>query len=554
MRVSEVILEILSQYGVRHVFGMPGDAINDFTFAIKNRDDMDFVLVRHEEAGAFAAGAQAKLTGGLACCMGTAGGGAIHLLNGLYDAKLDRAPVIAITGQVATQFIGTGYHQEVDLEWLFADSTVYSKTVMDEDQLPGVMLEACKAAMSQRGPAHINVPTNVAGRTITSKRRDFRIALASGETRPCEPSLQTAAELIDGAERVAILAGIGAATGGDEVVKLARRLKAPIVRTLRAKDWIDEDHPDCVGGLGLLGGAPGSRAMEDCDLLIIVGADYPYVDFYPEKAKTIQIEPDVRQLGKRTAIDGPLNGHARPTVEALLEMVSEKTDDSFRADILSRHEKQRQSWAEQEKSDASPIRPQRLMAELAACAPDDAVFLCDTGTANAWTARHLPVKPGQRFTLSSGLGTMAFAMPGAIGAQLAFPDRPVVAIAGDGGFAMLMADFVTAVRYELPITVVVLENRKLGFIALEQEGKGLPEHMIDLVNPDFVAFAEACGGVGLRVEKPEEIREAMGEAFSNGQATVVSVAVAPDELIMPPKITLEQAYHFGLAKLREALN
>ncbi len=553
MRVADLLLDILSRHGVRHVFGVPGDAINDLTYGLRQRDDMDFILVRHEEAGAFAAAAQAKLTGRLACCMGTAGGGAIHLLNGLYDAKMDRAPVIAITGQVATDYIGTGYHQEVDLERLFSDVAVYSKTVMTEDQLPGVMLEACKAALSQSGVAHINLPTNVAGRRVRADREDFTIGSELGETQPCEPSLRGAAELINGADKVAILAGIGAAGARAEVLALSQKLKAPIARTLRAKDWIDEDQALCIGGLGLLGGAPASEAMEDCDLLLMIGTDYPYRDFYPKGAKIVQIEAVAQNMGKRTGVDAPLHGHARPTLLALDPLLTEKTGTLFAEKLADAKAKQRASWAQEETSDAKPIRPQRLLAEVHKAAADDAIFLCDTGTSNAWTARHLIITENRRFTLSSSLGTMAFALPGAIGAQLAFPDRQVIAIAGDGGFAMLMADFVTAVKYDLAITCVVLDNAKLGFIALEQEGKGLPEHSIDLLNPDFAQFAQACGGVGVRVEDPDDLAEALRIAFASSRPTVVSVAVNPDELIMPPKITLDQAYHFGLAKIREAL-
>jgi len=531
MRAGELIVEILTQYGVRHVFGMPGDAINDLTFAMHGRDDIDFVLVRHEEAGAFAASAAAKLTGRLGVCMGTAGGGAIHLLNGLYDAALDHAPVLAITGQVPTEFIGTGYHQEVDLERLFAEPCVYSRAVTDPGQLPGVLLEAVKAALAERGPAHINLPTNVGSQRVATR----------------------AAEVINAAGKVAILAGIGAASARDEVIALARHLKAPILRTLRAKDWIDDDHPDCAGGLGLLGGTAGSKAMEGCDCLILIGADYPYRDFYPKSACVVQIEPDLRRMGKRAEIDAPLVGHARPTIEALLPELAEKSDETFRGSILARHRETRKANRKGETSDAAPIRPERLMAEIGAAAPEDAIFTCDTGTANAWTARHLAVGAGQRFTLSSGLGTMGFALPGAIGAALAHPGRRVIAIAGDGGFAMLMADFVTAARLGLPITVVVLDNAKLGFIALEQEGKGLPEHSIDLVNPDFCAFAEACGGIGVRVEAPGDLAPALSRAMEAPGASVVSVATDPDAVIMPPRITLAQAYHFGLSKLRENL-
>lgn len=554
MRVADLILDILSAHGVHDVFGVPGDAINDITYAIKRRDDMRFILVRHEEAGAFMASAQAKLSGRLAACVGTSGPGAIHLLNGLYDAKLDHAPVIAITGQVPTQYIGTGYHQEVDLEGLFSDVAEYSKTVMTEDQLPGLVLEACKAAIAAPGVAHISLPTDVAGRNMKPDRCDFAIGSEKGETRPCDPSLEEAVRLIDEAENIAILAGIGAAGARAELLALSDRLNAPIARTLRAKDFIDEDVEACIGGLGLLGGVPASDAMDACDLLLIVGADYPYRSFYPKQAKIVQIEPAPARMGRRAAVAGPLRGHAKPTLDALLERIAEKKSDEFYRSIqdAKRHWRSAQEKAEQ--SDSKPIKPQRLIAEIAAAAPDDAIFLCDTGTSTAWTARHLPVGEGQRYTLSSSLASMAFAMPGAIGAQLLYPDRKVIAIAGDGGFAMLMGDFVTATRYGLPIVCVVLNNDKLGFIALEQEAKGLPEHSIDLLNPDFVAFAQACGGVGFRIEEPAEISPALEEALGSEKPSLLDVRVDPKELIIPPRITLEQAANFGLAKVKEFLS
>ena len=292
MTAADMILDILAAHGVRDIFGMPGDAINDFTDALRRRDDMRFVLVRHEEAGAFMASAQAKLTGRLAACMGTAGPGAVHLLNGLYDAKLDHAPVVAITGQAATEFVGTSYHQEVDLEQLFSDVAEYSQTVMTPKQLPAVMLQACKAALSGPGVAHVSVPTDVAGQKVSSDRSDFTIGSRTGETTPCAPSLQRAVDLLLEGEKVAILAGIGASGARSE-------LNAPIIRTLRAKDFIDSHEKTCVGGLGLLGGPPASKAMDSCDTLLIVGADYPYVPFYPKKAKVIQIESSELRMGKR---------------------------------------------------------------------------------------------------------------------------------------------------------------------------------------------------------------------------------------------------------------
>ena len=551
MNVAEQTLDILAAHGVRHVFGVPGDAINDMTNALRTRDDMEFILVRHEEAGAFAASAQAKLNGRLAACMGTAGPGAVHLLNGLYDAKLDHAPVIAITGQVATEFVGTDYHQEVGLDRLFADVAAYTQTVMTEAQLPGVMLEACKAALSTPGVGHVALPTNISGRKASSDRRDFTLGSEGGETRPCEPSLAHAARLIDDADKIAILAGLGAAGAKGQLLALSKKLKAPIARTLRAKDFIDDCDRSCAGGLGLLGGEPASAAVDGADLLLIVGADFPYVSFYPDKAKIVQIEISPARMGKRSPVDAPLRGHARPTLEDMLGRVRTKRDDCFFLSVLREKDKQRRAWAKAETSDAIPIKPQRLIADLAKAAPADAIFVCDTGTATAWTARHLPVHEQQRYTLSSGLASMAFALPAALGAQLCFPEKKVFAIAGDGGFAMLMADFVTAVRYKLPIICIVLNNSKLAFIALEQEGKGLPEHAIDLLNPDFAAFADSCGGKGLRVEKPGEIGPAFAEAIASGQPCVLDVLVDPDELIIPPKITLKQAYQFGVAKTRE---
>ncbi len=554
MRVADLVLDILAAHGVRQIFGMPGDAINDMTNALRQRDDMEFILVRHEEAGVFAASAQAKLTGRMTACMGTAGAGAIHLLNGLYDAKLDHAPVIAITGQVATEYVGTDYHQEVDTQRLFADVAEYSQTVMTETQLPGVMLEACKAALAAPGVAHVSLPTNVAGRTVHVHRTDYTLGAERSEMRPCAPSIDRAVALIDEAETVAILAGIGASGAREELLSLSSRLKAPIVRTLRAKDIIDEDEEACVGGLGLLGGTAGSMAVDGADILIIVGADYPYTTFYPDDARIIQIEPEAKRMGKRAEVAAPLRGHAKPTLQELLHRVSEKSDQAFYTKVQKEKTREHNAWNTVETSDDTPIRPQRLMAEITKAAPDDAIFLCDTGTSTAWTARHLRVKETQRYTLSSGLGSMAFAMSGAIGAQLAYRDKRVFAIAGDGGFAMLMADFVTAVRYELPIICVVLNNQKLGFIALEQEGKGFPEHSIGLVNPDFVAFAKACGGDGVRVDEPDAIAPALADALSAKTPYVIDVLVNPGELILPPKITVEQAYQFGVAKVRELLS
>ncbi|MDX1484552.1 MAG: thiamine pyrophosphate-binding protein [Alphaproteobacteria bacterium] len=553
MTVSDLLLKVLHSFGVRHVFGIPGDAINDVTDALRRQDKIDFVQVRHEEAGAFAASAQAKLTGRLAACLGTAGPGGVHLLNGLYDAKMDHTPVIAITGQVATSELGTSQHQEVNLERLFTDVAVYSRTVTTAEQLPNVFVEACSAAIAHRGVAHVSIPTDVSGNRLSGDGPFTWAQPAEGEITPAAEDLHKAVTLIDNAEKIVILAGIGCAEARVEMLALAQRIGAPIVRSLRAKEVIDDDHPMCVGGLGMLGGPPASKAMEDCDLLIMAGTDFPYQDFYPAGTDAIQIDSVPTQIGKRYPVTVGLAGHAGPVLSALAEAVEEKPKRDFLKRMQTQMEDWREDQASAETSNATPIHPARIMRELSGAAPDDAVFVCDTGTVNAWTARHLHIKRGQRFTLSGGLASMAFALPGAIGAQLAYPERAVFALCGDGGFSMLMADFVTAVRNRLPITVIILNNRKLAFISLEQKAKGLPDHATDLLNPDFAAFAEACGGLGLRVDRPEGIREALDIAAVSEKPAIIDIAVDPEALIVPPRISAREAMNFGLAKIREKL-
>ncbi|RMF08677.1 MAG: pyruvate oxidase [Alphaproteobacteria bacterium] len=551
MNVADALIQILSAHGVRRLFGIPGDAINDVTDAIRRQDEVTFIGVRHEEAGAFAASAMAKLTGQLAVCVGTAGPGAIHLLNGLYDAKLDHAPVLAITGQVARGFIGTQAHQEVDLKALFADVAIYNETITTPDQAPEILLRACHAAIAHRGVAHVSIPTDVAGQPVDFDAcRPLGPALP-GRIAPHPGDCVEAARMISAASKVAILAGIGCAGARDALIAFAEAAKAPIVRSLRAKEVIDDDHPLCIGGLGLLGGYPGVKAMDRCNLLVMVGTDFPYLDFYPKAAKVIQIDIEPTHIGRRAPVDLGLVGDAGSILTALTEALETPRDDEFLRDMQMEMTRWRTSRDQAEADTTTPIRPPHLMRAISEAAPDNAIFLADTGTATAWTARHLHVRPGQRYSLSGGLATMAFAFAGAIGAQLAFPDRRVVAICGDGAFAMLMGDFVTAVKYSLPIVTVVLNNAKLGFIQLELEAKGLPDWGTDLTNPDFTAVAEACGGWGRKVSAADEIGPALEDAFAQDRPALLDVMVDPDALIMPPKVSVSQAVNFGMAKLRE---
>lgn len=552
MNVADVLLRILREYDVDRIFGIPGDAINDVTDAIRRQDDIAFINVRHEEAGAFAASATAKLTGRLAVCVGTAGPGAIHLLNGLYDAALDQAPVLAVTGQVARGFIGTQAHQEVDLKALFSDVAVFSETVTTPDQAPGILTRACHAAMAHRGVAHVSIPTDVAGETCAFDGCRPLGPSRPGRVTPTEPDCKAAADMIDASQKVVILAGIGCAEARDELLAFAETAQAPIVRSLRAKEVIDDAHPQCIGGLGLLGGRPAVQAMDDCDLLVMVGTDFPYLDFYPASAQVIQIDIDSTHIGRRVPVDIGLVGDAGGILAALTDAIGTSRDDRFLTRMQAEMQKWRDAREELETDGNTPISPPALMRAISDTAPDDTIYLIDTGTSTAWSARHLNVRAGQRYTLSGGLATMAFAFSGALGAQLAYPERRVIAICGDGAFAMLMGDFVTAVKYQLPIVTVVLNNAKLGFIQLELEAKGLPDWGTDLTNPDFAAVAVACGGWGRQVTDPGDLRPALDEALVQKSPALLDVRVDPDALIMPPKITIGVAARFGMSRLREA--
>jgi pyruvate oxidase len=557
MVASDLVVKILVQMGVRRVYGIPGDAINDLMESIRKADDISFIQVKHEEAGALAASIEAKLSGQLAVCVGTSGPGAIHLLNGLYDAKLDHAPVLAITGQVETPFIGTNYHQEVDLERLFSDVAEYSQTITSEQQLPEIVLEACRAAILNNAVAHISLPSDIAGRKVKVSSDNIASIPKRGEAVPSERDINTACELLTGANKVALLVGIGAANGVAQLMDFASMLQAPVVRTLRAKDIIDEGNPFHVGGIGLLGTKPGVDAIDECDLLICVGTDFPYTEFYPDDAKVIQIDNVATQIGKRVAVDVGLIGEVESTLPVLMEELSSRgfSAGSEQIAFLSKIQSAYKGWGEKqhkkEEDDSFPIKPQALFHKISELSKPDSIFIIDTGTSNAWSARHLKVGPNQRFTLSSALGTMGVAVPGAIGAQLAYPDRPVVAIVGDGAFSMMMADLMTAVRSKLPITVIIVNNGELGFIALEQQAKGLPPFGIDVHNPDFVAYARSVGAEGFKVESAEDLATSLEQATNSVRPYVIDVQVDNSELIIPPKIEVDAALGFVKAKVRQ---
>ncbi|MFL5765926.1 MAG: thiamine pyrophosphate-dependent enzyme [Bacteroidia bacterium] len=555
MNVCDALLDILSEYGVKYIFGIPGDAINDLIESLRKRNDIKFIHVMHEEAGAFAASAQAKLTGELAVCVGTAGPGAIHLLNGLYDAKKDNAPVLAITGQVETSLIGTAYQQEVNLLSLFNDVTVFNQAIVNSEQMPELAILACQTAISKTGVAHLSIPSNVASLKVKDFKKKKQVIANPGRVVPCRDDLQAAADLINRSEKPCILAGIGARNAINEVLQLSDAIGAPIIKALRGKDILPDEHPSTLGGIGLLGTKPSVTAMNSCNLLIIIGSDFPYSDFYPEEnIPTIQIDKNSDQIGRRHTVTVPLTGDAELTVAGLLGLISAKHDHKFLDASRANMQKWLREQEEIESSGDNPIHPQRLARSISSLVNDDAIICCDTGTVTVWGARNFRIRQAQRFTLSGDLASMAFALPASIGAQLLFPGQQVIALCGDGGFAMLMCDFATAVKYHLPVKVFIFNNGKLGLIQMEEEAKsGNPEYQTDLCNPDYAAFAQICGGEGYTINKAEELDETIKTALASPHPAIINVFVNPEELTKPPEITFKEAANYSKAKIKEFL-
>lgn len=533
------------------MFGVPGDAINAVVDGVRRHPELTFVHVRHEEAGAFAASAQAKLTGQLTAVVGTAGPGAAHLINGLADAHRDHAPVIAVTGQADTSLLGTSAHQELDQHELFAAVSSFSASIVHPDQLPGLAVEACRAAISGPGVAHLALPADLAPQAVSRPRH---AVLRQREPRlvPHPEDLGDAARLLRDARRPVILAGIGAEGAVTQLLDTAERLAAPIIKTLRAKALIADDHPLTVGGLGLLGTRAAVNAVEGCDALLMLGTDFPYLDFYPDPdVPAVQIDVDPSRIGRRFPVQVGLVGRADETLTALCAQLPHREDRSF----LERSQQDMAHWRRWmrrfETSDSVPLRPERLAAVVGAHLADDAIVVCDTGTVTAWVARHLAIRERQAFTLSGNLASMAYGIPAAIGAQLAYPDRQVVALVGDGSFTMLPSDLITAVELNLPITIVIFDNRKLGLITVEEESEGFAEQQTVLPSCDLAAVAEAFGAGGYLVTDPKELETTLAQALGEARPTVVDVLVDPDELIVPPRIEMAQALGYAEAKIKE---
>jgi pyruvate oxidase len=553
--VGEVLLDVLYAHGVRHIFGIPGDSIDLLMEPLRKDRRIQFVQVRHEEAGAFMASALAKKTGKLGVCMGTAGPGAIHLLNGLYDAKLDHAPVLAITGQVGLPYIGTDYFQEVDLLSLFNNVALYNYQVTDPSQI-GVMADrACRQALAKRGVAHLSFPFEVPRMAAPAAFREYTVVNHELDSVPTAELLDQAARLINTSERPVILAGRGAVGARESLIALAERANIPVVNTLPAKGVIPDEHPLALGGLGLLGAKPAHTAMEQCDLCLLVGTNYPYLEFLPKRATIMQIDWEASQIGLRHVVDLGLVGSAEPTLKELIRRIEPRDATPF----VRRLGQERRTWLSNLTKEAEhqgtkgAINPLWVADRLSKLVDANANIAVDVGNTLVWMARNFRSR-NHGWLVSAWLGSMGFGLPAAIAAKIVQPERQSLAVVGDGGFAMLMADFVTAVKYGWPITVVVFNNRRLGMIKFEQEVHGIAEFGTHLFNPDFAAYADAAGGRGFRVDAPDAVEPALREALAESRPSIVDVYTDADVKPLPPRITWSEAMGYAEAMFREVLH
>ncbi len=563
--VAELLIQRLLDWGVDTVFAFPGDGINGIFDAWRqNQDKLKYVQVRHEEAAAFAACGYAKFTGKLGVCMATSGPGGIHLLNGLYDAKCDGQPVLAITGHTFHDLIGTSYQQDVDLDKVFMDVAAYNERIMGPSHVHNVLDEAIKTALSQRTVAHVTIPKDIqTWDTENGKRTKANVAGHSGDRHaptypmPADDELQAAASIINAGKRVAILAGRGCLNASLEVAQFADKVGGVIIKPLLGKGVVPDDSPYTTGGIGLLGTAPSQDAMTGCDTLVILGSSFPYEDFYPKpgQAKCVQVDTDPRKIGLRYPAEIGLHGDCRRVLAALLSLVERKQDRTFLRKAQKGMENWRQILEERGTRTDMPMKPQVVAHELNKLLNDDAIIVSDTGTVTTWAARYIQMRKDMLFSASGMLATMGNGLPYAIAAAIAYPGRQVVALVGDGGFTMMMGEMATLVKYNLPVKVVVIKNNTLGQIKWEQiVFEGDPEFGVDLQPIDFAKYAEACGAAGYTLEDPARAREVLTEALRQPGPALVQAVVDPNEPPMPGHATMDQAWKFAQSMMRGEKN
>jgi pyruvate dehydrogenase (quinone) len=547
--------EALAQAGVKRIYGVVGDSLNGFTDALRRLKSIEWIHVRHEEGAAFAAGAEAYLTGKLAVCAGSCGPGNLHLINGLYDAHRNNVPVLAIAAHIPSTEIGIDYFQATHPESLFKECSHYVELVNHPDQLPQILLRAMRVAVGQRGVAVVVIPGDVALKPLAKPVPTWLLP-AAPLVRPNDAELRSLADLLNSSNRVTLFCGAGCAGAHDEVIELARKLKAPIVHSLRGKEHIEYDNPFDVGMTGLLGFASGYRAMKGCDTLLMLGTDFPYRQFFPENARIAQIDIRAAALGNRCALDVGVVGTVSDTLRALLPQVEEKTDSNHLRDTLTDYRKARADLDALAESgpNSKLIHPQYVNRVVSELADDDAIFSCDVGTPVAWAARYLKMNGRRRLVGSFSHGSMANAMLQAIGAQATFPDRQVISLSGDGGFTMMMGEFVTLLQTGLPVKIVVLNNGTLGFVELEMKASGFLDAGCDLKNPNFAAMAQSMGIKGVRVETPHDLHDAVQEVLQHDGPALLDVVTARQELVMPPTTTFAEAQKFGMFMLKAVLD
>jgi pyruvate dehydrogenase (quinone) len=547
--VAEELVDALAKARVKRIYGVVGDSLNPVTDALRRSGKIQWVHVRNEETGAFAAGAEAQLTGELAVCAGSCGPGNLHLINGLFDAHRSMAPVLAIAAHIPSAEIGTGYFQETHPDQTFRECSHYCELISQPGQAPRVVQTAMQHAVSKRGVSVIALPGDVAALEVPKHTDTAGVVTGSPVIRPADADLGRLADLLNKAARVTLFCGSGCAGAHDEVVALAEKLKAPLGYAFRGKEWVEFDNPFAVGMSGLLGWGAAYKAMHECDALLLLGTDFPYDSFMPTSPKIAQLDLRAERLGRRSKLDLGLCGDVRETVRCLLPLLETKTDRAFLDAMLDRHESAREKLysftghAEKRR----PIYPQYLAATLDELAGPDAVFTVDTGMCAVWGARYIHAAKGRRMLGSFNHGSMANALPQAIGAQLTYPGRQVISLSGDGGFAMLMGDVLTLAQYNLPVKIILFDNHALDMVQLEMEAAGIPPFGVELKNPDFSALARAVGLFGIRVEDPAELSSALAKTLAHPGPALIDVVTDKNVLAMPPKATVQQAKGFALA-------
>lgn len=554
VKASKAMVQIMKNWGIDHVYGIPGDSIDTVVDALRlESKSIEFIHVRHEEVATLAAAAYSKLTGKIGVALAIGGPGAIHMLNGMYDAKMDHVPMLVLAGQVTSDVKGTGYFQEVDLPALFEDVSVYNRSLESAESIPEILNEAIRTAYEQKGVAVLTVPNDVPLGQIEFELKEESLNFEPTYPDVLEEDLLTASKIINEAQKPVILAGVGTKHAKEELIAFSEHAQIPVMITLPAKGVIPDKHPNFLGNLGKIGTKPSFEAAQETDLLILIGTDYPYKAYLPKNVRCIQLEADPARIGKRHEVTVSLIGDAKESLAKLTAATDKVTDRKF----LKACQENMQTWEKWLKEDkaktSDPIAPEALMAQINAIAEEDTIFSIDVGTATVWSTRYLELGTKNDFIISAWLGTMGCGLPGAIAAKRTYPNRQVISIIGDGGFSMVMQDFATAVGEELPMILIVLNNRQLSFIKYEQQAAGELNYAIDLPNIDYAKFAEACGGIGIKVDKFSELEEAMKTAKQATVPVIIDVAVDTEAAPLPGKIIMDEALGYSKFEVRSVL-